>query len=176
MDLNLSFSIDQESNDFYLLIYYEIQIAYRILDFILQVKHKRRNDFLEMMIHHTVTLILFTWSYYVLHTKFGIIIAFLHDVSDVTTYLVKLFVDTKYTTTTLSLYVTTLIFWFYFRLICFPLIIYNMYYSNFSHRIGGLVLFPFLLVLHVYWYVLLLLMGYKFIKTGKKEDIQQKTE
>jgi hypothetical protein len=64
-----------------LTVYYQIQIGYRILDVLFQFKHKNRNDFQEMIIHHTVTLILLIWSYSVNHVKFGIIIALLHDMS-----------------------------------------------------------------------------------------------
>ena len=82
----------------------------------------RRNDFFEMALHHIVALYLFGGCYMFNLWEGGSVIAFLHDIADITGNLTKTLTNTNYDTATAVVFVTTMIVWFYTR--CFLLATY----------------------------------------------------
>lgn len=55
---------------------------------------KRRNDHIEMCLHHLLTLSLFYGSYIMNEIESGIIVSFLMDFCDIWVHFAKAFVDT----------------------------------------------------------------------------------
>ena len=62
----------------------------------LLLKNTRTNDFVEMGLHHVVTMYLFGGSYLYNILQTGSAIAFLHDLADITTAIAKLLAESKY--------------------------------------------------------------------------------
>jgi hypothetical protein len=163
--------------------YYQVELAYHIQSLLFHIVSEHRNDYLEMMLHHTTAVLLVLFSYFCNFVNIGALVLLVHDVADVAGYAVKMSVDTGYTIVTLSIYVTLLAVWGYTRLFVFPLDIiaaitearpacppeYYMSY-NWSYLHALLVV---LLFLHIYWYVLFIYMGYSYIVTGVTHDLQQ---
>lgn len=141
-----------------------------------------RNDFLEMMVHHVATIFLIGCSYLSNYTAPGALVAFVHDIGDVTGYAIKAVVDMGITPLTVVMYIILLISWAYSRLFVFPDMIYHgvVILPDVNPSVSMVFLHPMntmlsmLLLLHVYWYMLFIVMGYTLLKTGKQEDIQNR--
>lgn len=127
----------------------------------------RRNDFWEMNLHHIVTCYLLVMSYLLSIERTAMIINFLHDHADIPMCLAKLLSDTNFSNATILAAITMLVAWFHSRIYAFP---YFIYYSTCeatpdhlptdvisltSWRIFAFLLCT-LLVLHVYWFILVL--------------------
>jgi len=160
--------------------YYLIQLGYHIHDLLFHCFWaERRNDFLEMLLHHVITLFLVGLSYIMNYLKIGTLVMLLHDMSDVFVYASKALVDTKYVVLTLIAYLGLLIFWAFGRLYVYPFwVLHNAWYEGYP-LIHGAAYFFFpavfsLLALHVYWYFLFLQMGLHFVSKGETVDLQQK--
>lgn len=110
--------------------------------------------------------------------RIGSLVLFLHDIADVMAYSVKAVVDTKYTALTLSAYAGLLVAWGYTRLYVFPfhVIAHSMIPGSPQSFVWITSYFMIwtLQMLHIYWYILFLIMGYRFAVSGKTVDIQQK--
>jgi hypothetical protein len=58
----------------------------------------RKNDFIEMGLHHIVAIFLFSGAYLINFLEIGIILSFLHDLSDIFTRSTQCLAETKYKT------------------------------------------------------------------------------
>jgi ceramide synthetase len=87
---------------------------------VMHVKHKARNDFMEMFLHHGVTLLLYGLSYYLNRIECGLIIMYLHDWADIPCSFVRCFSETVFSNITIISAVSMVILWFYSRLYVFP--------------------------------------------------------
>ena len=56
----------------------------------------KRNDFLEMMLHHVVTLVLYSSSYLINQVEIGILVVYCHDWADIFGHFVKYAVETNF--------------------------------------------------------------------------------
>jgi len=74
---------DYPKNDPYLKEYYIIVTGYHLAQLIVHFASEKRNDFIEMALHHLVTIMLVFGSYLCNVWKCGAIIAYLHDFSDI---------------------------------------------------------------------------------------------
>mmetsp|Transcript_27664 Transcript_27664/g.41948 ORF Transcript_27664/g.41948 Transcript_27664/m.41948 type:complete len:327 (-) Transcript_27664:120-1100(-) len=131
----------------------------------------RRNDFVEMALHHIVSIYLFGGCYLYNAWEAGAVIAFLHDIADITTSLVKMLVETKMEMTTVVVFLTHMSIWFYTRNVILPLFIYEFYYADFV--MGSPIVKPFfcfllscLCLLHFYWFSLFVRMLMKYYSNG----------
>ena len=107
----------------------------------------------------------------------GGIIAYLHDIADITGNLMKILVETKYTNFTGITFVGHMALWAYTRMYVLPLIIYDV--IIYCPDMAGKWLKPIfvymlsgLCFLHYYWFGIFIQMLKKFIKEGKTEDKQ----
>ena len=85
---------------------------------------KRRNDHIEMCLHHLLTLSLYYGAYITSDIEAGFVISFLMDFCDIWTHFAKAFVDTKYKSTCTIFGVLMWFFWGYTRIFCFPIHVY----------------------------------------------------
>ena len=125
---------------------------------LLFVKEKS-NDFLEMTLHHLVTIYLYVFSY-LSNAIVGLVIALLHDVSDVFITWTRAWAESEWRRVTAYSFFANLAVWTYTRMVVLPhcafvgtikLEIYAA--SPYLQPIFGLLL-ACLCVLHVYWFYL----------------------
>jgi TLC domain len=166
--------------------YYMIELGYHTHSLLYHMALEHRSDYLEMMLHHCCAVFLVVFSYYENLVRVGSLVLIVHDIADVTAYLIKTAVDTVYTKVTLSLYAALLVNWAYTRFYVFPFVIIKAIYETEAmetipaehfdqYEWTYLVnLLQILVVLHVYWYYLFLYIGYKYATTGIAQDLQQK--
>jgi ceramide synthetase len=186
-DLNLFWEgLPYQPQERKVIVYYMIQFGSALCTFILQFKQNRtRNSYGELLLHDLATLVLLIISFLNNYIRMGAVVLFLHDISDIFSYGCKIYVDTKYIKTTLFFYINLVLTWFWTRLYVFPFqVILQCFTNNIWARpelVGYMIIaicLATLLCLHVYWIVLILGIGVKFLRTGEADDMQdaEKTE
>jgi hypothetical protein len=138
-----------------------------------QFSDVKRKDFWEMMIHHIVTILLIVFSYGSNFIRVGSLVLLVHDGSDVFLELAKLFNYCGWQILCDATFVFFAISFFVCRLVLFPFrIIFTTGWSarlmtgaEFSYYFfNGLLLS--LLVLHIFWFSIIVRMVWSFLKTG----------
>ena len=131
-----------------------------------------------MALHHIVTIYLFTGCYLMNCKEIGAVIAFLHDIADITTPLTKSFAESKFKIQTIFVFFTNLIIWALTRNVVFPWIIYNIIYNISDDFNGEPFMRPFfayllscLALLHFYWVFLMIQHLCSYINTDSTEDL-----
>lgn len=156
-----------------------------------------------MMTHHAVTIALVTWSYYVGFLPVGVIVLFLHDLSDVPLDMLKMVNYLKMEGLrgmfcTEILFVTVLIDWGYFRIYLYPTKL--LYTTLVENRLASMSvedaydftnLFPYpgppswllfnlllttLYVLHIWWGLLIVRLLIGAIQKGTHESGKEEYE
>ena len=140
----------------------------------------KKNDFVEMALHHIVALYLFGGLYLMNVWEQGAVMAFLHDIADVFVNISKALSETEYANTTGAFFVTMMLVWFYTRIIVLPILMYEFATSRAGIGYCSKEIFLYLLsimyMLHCYWFHLFFKILAKFIYEGEAEDLQSKTE
>ena len=140
----------------------------------------KKNDFVEMALHHIVALYLFGGLYLFNVWEAGAVAAFLHDIADIFISFSKSWAETEYGNVTGVFFVTAMVVWFYTRIYCLPQLMYSVATEEFP--IGNYCKYIFLyllccmLLLHVYWFCMFIKILMKFIKAGEAEDTISATE
>jgi hypothetical protein len=149
--------------------YYLGTMGFHLYSSVHHLFHKARNDFWEMVLHHGATLFLYGVSYYLYRFECGAIIMFLHDWADVPTSFIKCFSETIFTRINVLGITCMALLWLYTRLYLFPYVIYYALSSDpyeghypIVAQFCGLMLCS-LLILHVYWFFVLLKCLKKYI-------------
>jgi len=97
-----------------------VTMGYHVGGLITHLFEPRRNDFLEMMLHHIVAFYLF-FGYYLSNIwKIGTTIAFLHDIADISANLTKSISETRYQGLAAIWFVINMIVWAWTRLFVLP--------------------------------------------------------
>lgn len=139
----------------------------------------RKNDFIEMALHHIVTIYLFSGCYLLNFWEIGTVIAFLHDIADITTNIVKGLAESKFKNATGVVFVIHMALWFYTRIVILPLMIYHCYIDFNVEEKLLMPIFCYLLFcmycLHCYWFSMFITLLNKFVSSGSTEDTQSKT-
>ena len=134
---------------------------------------------MEMLLHHSITVLLVSLAYLMNYLPMSLLILFSHDISDAFVSYARFLVDTNSKYLAFFVYLFLIISWFYTRLIIFPfdLIRVSCYMNPMMHEMYGIgilgAMVHVLVLLHLYWFVLLINMGIKFVKTSTPEDTQQ---
>ena len=98
----------------------------------------RRNDFLEMALHHIVSIYLFGGCYLLNGWECGSVIALLHDIADITTNITKCGAESRFKTPVVIVFLIHMSVWFYTRNFLLPQYIYfiwNIDNVDFGHPI-----------------------------------------
>lgn len=143
-----------------------IQLGYFVEDSFnhLFIKEKK-TDFWEMVFHHALTLTLYFGMIMQNFIAVGMVISWLHSVSDVSTSFTRFMVSTKYTPFAAVCFVLCIMHWGWFRNYWVPVItvatykyvFYGPELQHFQHAPDILILFLTLLCfLHLYWMCLFL--------------------
>jgi len=150
-----------------------------------------RKDSVLMMAHHFTTLLLIGFSYNYRYTNVGILVLFLHDITDIFLESAKLLVYYKskggnweYICDKLATvgFACFAISWFVFRLYWFPLkalyaaghlsIVNNPNkYLYFYHFFNGLLWILF--AMNIWWFHLIVVAFYKIVKGGDVNDSRE---
>ena len=139
----------------------------------------KRNDFIEMCLHHLLTLTLYVGGYIMGDIYSGLVTVLITDFCDIWVHFAKGTCGTTWKKTTDFFGVCMWVFWFYTRLYCMPYCIYwmlfmdpfdipNMYGSyegNIFYFKG--ILMTILGIMGVWWWYLISKMVYKAIFKGK---------
>lgn len=75
----------------------------------------RRTDFLEMALHHSVSVFLYGGCYLYNAWEIGGVIALIHDIADITTSMIKVMAETDYKYTTVTILIVHMALWAYTR-------------------------------------------------------------
>lgn len=145
----------------------------------------RKNDFVEMALHHIVAFYLFSGCYLCNCWEVGAVIAFLHDIADITTNTVKALAESKFKTATAIVFVTHMCIWFYTRNCLLPWMIYQILIAKGENVdfAGEPIIRPFfayllgcMFLLHCYWFNMFIITLNKYISSGSTEDTQNRTQ
>jgi len=156
-------------------IFYIGQVGYHLESFLSHIGSKPKNDYVEMMLHHIITLLLIFLSYMSNYSNVGAAVMFSHDIGDVFVSIVRTVLDLKFPSFVIATaFFTMLAVWIYTRLYVFPMdILYVAVTSNNTHDIYVfLVGMLFILqVLNIYWFIMFARIAYNFVYKRTKEDI-----
>lgn len=160
--------------------YLMIALGYHLFSVVTHVTGPKRNDFMEMLLHHLMTVALIFNGYFLNLMPISAMVSLIHDISDVFIYLSRTFVDTRFDKVAFTFYIGIMVVFAYSRLYVYPMyLLYHSMWFNEEHKDdipGFKLMFVFLhalLCLHVYWYTLMAQLGLKYIKKGKAEDLMK---
>lgn len=153
-----------------------VTMGYHVGGLVAHFYEPRKNDFVEMGLHHIVAFYLFGGCYLTNALECGMTIAFLHDIADVTTNLVKFVAETKYDNAAAAIFVVHMSIWGWTRIYALPFeYIYGVYlycpvFSWWIVKPMFIYLLSCMALLHYFWYYLFIKMLTRFIKSGEAED------
>eukprot|EP00357_Protocruzia_adherens_P028042 CAMPEP_0115021162 /NCGR_PEP_ID=MMETSP0216-20121206/30699_1 /TAXON_ID=223996 /ORGANISM="Protocruzia adherens, Strain Boccale" /LENGTH=346 /DNA_ID=CAMNT_0002393419 /DNA_START=67 /DNA_END=1104 /DNA_ORIENTATION=- len=159
--------------------YYMFSLAYHVQSLFFHVLiTERRNDYLEMLLHHTVTCFLLYISFVLNYVRVGVLVTFVHDISDIFIYGAKFLVDLKWEKIQIPYYGLLMTSLAYTRLYVYPFYViqWGAYYCEEQAKVEirgrdiGLVMLFMLLFLHIYWFCILLKIGFSKIFKGKRME------
>ena len=163
-------------------LYFTGSMGYHIGDLLHYAYSKKKpNDYLEMMLINLVTLYLYAFSY-MTNTMIGAVIAFTHGLADICVSLTRAWAESEYSKVTFYSFLSTIIVWFYTRLIVLPYIIYVATIKLEVYALSPYVqptfgfLLTCLLCMHIYWFYIFSKMFFNYIYYGSTEDLQNTTQ
>ena len=114
-----------------------------------------------MIVHHVITLGLLAISFYLQLKAFGVLILFLHDISDICVTATKIAAKFKFSTLLIPSYISMISTWIYFRLYWFSWeLVYTSLWSSFSTFTFLMQISTGLLTIlacfHMWWFILML--------------------
>jgi hypothetical protein len=142
-----------------------------------------RNDFLEMFLHHLITLTLFCGGHIMGDYQSGLVVIYITDFTDLWIHLAKATCDTQWKKMCTFLGVQMWFWWLYFRIICMPPCIYYMLFKDplnipnmWGSYEGYLYFFKgsltsMLCLMNVWWFFLISKMVFGAVFKGKQEDL-----
>ena len=160
--------------------YILVLMGYHFGGLISHFLHSRKNDFIEMGLHHIVAIILYGAGYLINGQEGTAVICLIHDLADFSTGIVKAGAETRFSNFTAIFFVWHMIVWFYSRMVVLPWCIYKVYVTpidlGWTYMIPTLCyLLSCMCMLHFYWFGLFCKMLSRFVNLGVAEDLQNKT-
>ena len=148
-------------------LFYVCQLGFHCFSIFesLVIKGKSNRKFYEFLLHHFIATSLILFSLLTNILAVGIVILFLHDISDMTADICRCYVETKYRKTILNIIFFLLMVgnWFYMRMIVLPFCAVKSIYDNLPTpedewkklwfpQFYIVVLCYMLIVMHFYWW------------------------
>lgn len=152
--------------------------AYHFGGFLTHLFGPKKNDFMEMALHHLCAIYLYGGCYIVNGWEMGQTIAFLHDIADIFVNLAKFFTESRSKPLSLTFALCMISSWLYTRVLLLPKIIYDVVQDDnteFQKFIYVKQFFCVLLLcmwmLHCYWFKIFMVMLHNAIFKNKYEDL-----
>jgi hypothetical protein len=101
--------------------------GYHLACFFNHLFSTKKNDFVEMLLHHIVAIILIGGCYIMNCWEVGAVISYLHDIADIFTQSSRVLIESNYKSLTYVSFGFLIISWFETRLYMFPQLIYSVY-------------------------------------------------
>lgn len=164
-----------------LLRFYLTSVGYAFSEVAMLLIDKQLPDFWEMMLHHTIACFLLCFSFLLGYVRIGTLVLLLHDISDVFIYASKAIVDTPWIHLIAVSYFGLAASFVWFRIYVFPVYIMRSAWVESVTEVDsdrefgwGFLNFALcvLLLLHMYWFGLIVKSGLVFRKTGQPKDLQ----
>jgi hypothetical protein len=139
----------------------------------------KKNDFVEMGLHHIVAIYLYGGCYLFNAWEVGGVLALVHDIADVTTGAVKALAETRFSSAAAVFFVSHMSIWFYTRMTILPWSIYLVWITPVDFGTWYVMptfcyLLTCMFVLHCYWFWLFTKLLNKYMSSGSTEDTQSK--
>lgn len=178
--INCWIGVPNQENGALFHLYYLYQLGFYVhstyCHFTLEVK---RQDFWPLFFHHIITIGLIYFSLALSYTRIGLLVLVCHDAGDIPLECGKIAVYMKSPAQNFW-YIMLVITWLATRLSIFPFyIIYSAYWDAIevvkvpTYHIQFNVGLVFLQILHIYWFGLILRIGYRVLKGNQVEDIRE---
>ncbi|EPB70799.1 Longevity-assurance protein [Ancylostoma ceylanicum] len=153
----------------------------------------RRADFVQMMLHHGITIALLYVSWSMNMVRVGTLVLFVHDAADIFIEIAKIVRYANWQTTLNVLFVIFIVVWTATRLVFYPFwIIRSVWFDapeliQSSYRWTNLwqrplvprllmVMLSSLLVLHIFWTYVILKVAYKSVQGGELDDVREESD
>lgn len=158
--------------------FYHLELAYYVLGLYFLLTEKKLKDFLIMLIHHIATIFLITASFYFNMFRYGIVIMFIHDISDPIMEGAKFNLYLHNMKIANILFVIFGIVFIIMRIFIYPIFIilpifYYAYLFNCKMFLFFCLTLVILYILHVLWSRIIIKMACKLIS---KEELLQKDD
>jgi len=161
--------------------YLMTQLGLHLFSFTEHMMSKPKNNFMEMLLHHCMTLLLISLAYFMNYVTVSHLVLFLHDISDLFLDWARATADTQLQTLTRTMSVLVVLSWVYTRLYLFPFYLMDVAYwrtkipseEMYGKDLLGAMLHV-LLVLHIYWFILIIKMAYRLTVDKKEVDIGER--
>ncbi|KAI1698125.1 TLC domain-containing protein [Ditylenchus destructor] len=138
----------------------------------------RRSDFVEMCIHHVVTIGLLSFSWATNFVRVGTLVLLLHDISDVVLEMVKYLRNSGRSVSVVNAgFVAFLISWIATRVFYLPFVLMRSAIFEAPTFIQVMIYLLFaLLGLHFFWTVLIVKVVCRTMSSGQAEDVRSDDE
>lgn len=160
--------------------YYLVAVGYHLCEVAMHMTSFGLPDFWEMLLHHTVTCFLVSFSYLLNYQRIGSLVLLLHGCTDIFIYMSKFLVDIGNVYLITLSYLSLISSYGYFRIYVFPMYVMKSAWVESlqvagveAHAAWGFLNFALcvLLLLHMYWFSLIIKIGMNFRKTGEARDM-----
>lgn len=165
-----------------IVLYYSASFAFYTSELVSLFIETKRSDFVEYLVHHIATIVLFVMGYAGHDHKMSLYVIFLHDASDIFLCLAK---SLHYVNIQAGVNVCFGIFiagFVLFRFICLPTVLIGCFYisplmrkATISFYVQASILFFILQLLHVFWFYLILRIIVRLIN-GVKGDARSDSD
>ena len=157
------------------ILYYNINLAYFLNDFIFMFIMERQSDFINMILHHVCTISLIIFSFITNYSNIGSLVIFCHMETDILLHLARFLLQTDNSVFIIGFVgVIFTVNFIYMRQYVFGEMIYTIYkYINWKWGIITTTLWLFLVILyimHLRWSCVLLSKISEMIITKKKVE------
>lgn len=162
--------------------FYLTAIGYYMSEAAMILTESRKPDFWEMLLHHVCSCTLVSFSYILNLTRVGSLVLLVHGATDVLIFASKAVVDTPFMRLIAMSYFSLTVAYAWFRVYVFPIYIMRSAWVESVGEAGsanslfgwGYLNFALcvLLLLHIYWFGLIVKMGCVWRSTGQPRDLQ----
>lgn len=174
----------------YVQMYYMLALGFYASAIVFLVAYDtRRSDFLQLFVHHIVTIALVWISYIYGYTRVGSLIIALHDLGDIFLYAATTLNKLRFTGLDTAVFAVFAVTFYVSRLVVFPRLVYGVlgeslyqvayvdgrfnewakyFETALVHWFSFAIMLNTLILLHCFWFVLILRMIYRELFLGKK--------
>jgi hypothetical protein len=157
------------------------QAGYHLSGLIRHFVDVRKKDFIEMGLHHGLSVFLFTGAYLMNLFECVIVVSYCHDICDIFANVTKLLAETRFEKATACTFVSLMVLWVYTRIFVFGQFIWEINECDIDFKSPIMLnffvfLMLFLMALHIHFFILFVQLLLNYINLGATEDQLEKLE